>query len=117
MAVGDADASPPEYEIERARALVLAVRAGRGEVGEPAVNPAHVVPPWYEAANLSTWLVWALLLLAVLVLGIVTLRLARTEPSGPPPPTPPAADEPGAPPGGGEPPASASGESTEPVSF
>ena len=116
LAVGDADASRPEYEIERARALVLAVRAGRGEVGEPSTNPAHVEPLWYESADLSTWLVWALLILAVLVLGIVTLRLARSEPSDPPPPTPP--DVPGAPPEGGEPPASGGGgEGTEPVAF
>lgn len=118
LLVGDDDASRPEYEIERARALVLAVRAGRGAVGEPAANPAHVEPAWYEAADLSTWLVWALLILAVLVLGIVTLRLARNEPSDPPPPTPPAPGaEPDAQPPGGEPPASTSGESTEPVSF
>lgn len=118
LLVGDAEASAPAYEIERARALVLAVRAGRAELGELAANPAHVAPPWYEAAELSTWIVWALLLVAVLVLGFVTLRLARAEPGpgGPPPDGPPPGDEGGGSKDGDEPPASG-GEPPKPFAF
>lgn len=80
LLVGDVEAQAPRYEIEQARSLVMAVQAGEGVVGEARANPAHVAPAWHEAAELSTWIVWGVLLLAVLVLGAVTLRLARSAP-------------------------------------
>jgi hypothetical protein len=120
--VGDAQAETPRYEIDEARELVMAVRAGEGTVGAPSANPAHVEPPWYDAADVSTWIVWAVLLFAVLVLGLVTLRLARSAPEPAAPPaapseTPPASNEPpsGEPPSG---PGSEGGSSSgRPVSF
>ncbi len=76
--VGDPDASAPRYELAQALDLVLSTHASEAEVGEAAANPAHVEPPWYEGQDASTWMVWAVLILAVLVLGLVTLRLARS---------------------------------------
>lgn len=121
LLVGDAEAAAPDYEIARAADLVLSVQAADGEVGAPEANPAHVTPPWYESAELSTWIVWAVLLLAVIVLGLVTLRLARAAPEAPPAPSAPPSE---APPeageeddAGDEPPQAASGGGTKPLSF
>lgn len=88
LLAGNARAERPDYEIERARSLVLSVRAGRGTIGELSRNTAHVEPAWYESTDLATWIVWALLIATVLALGLVTFRLARSD-SPPPPPAPP----------------------------
>lgn len=120
LLVGDPEAGAPDYEIARAADLVLSVQAADGEVGAPAANPAHVTPPWYESAELSTWIVWAVLLLAVIVLGLVTLRLARAAPEAPPAPSAPPSEVPEADEeddAGGEPPQAASGGGTKPLSF
>lgn len=120
---GDEGASPPDYEVARAADLVLSVRAADGEVGAPSANPAHVTPPWYESADLSTWIVWAVLVLAVLALGLVTLRVARAAPSEEPEQPPPGEEgssggvEDGSSGGDDEPPAAASGSGTRPLSF
>lgn len=81
--VGDPSAEPPRYEIDAARDLVLAVRASEARASEARPNPAHVEPPWWEASSLSSWLVWAVLLLAMLVLGLLTWRVARQPPDEP----------------------------------
>lgn len=113
LLVGDPEASAPEYEIARARSLVLAVRATPGTVGDPQRNAAHVKPPWYEAAERTTWLVWALLLLSVIVLGVLTLRLARSaEAEVPSSESPP----PGPGPGSGSAPVSGPAPESEPAS-
>ncbi len=75
--VGDPEADPPEYEIDRARALVLSVRSVDAVVGAADANPAHVEPPWYDSSDTGTWLVWLVLALAILVLGALTWRVAR----------------------------------------
>ena len=75
--VGNAEASAPEYEIERARRLVMLVRPVDAEAGPAAANPAYVAPAWYAGDGGRTMLLWAVLLLAVLVLGAMTFRLAR----------------------------------------
>ena len=66
----------PVYEIAEATDLLLAVRAADAEVGAARANAAHVVPAWWEGADAHTWILWAVLLLAVVVLGFLTLRLA-----------------------------------------
>jgi hypothetical protein len=112
---GDPSAGAPEYEITRASTLVLAVRAADARVGRTVKNPSHVAPPWYETADLQTWVLWTVLLLAVLLLGGLTLRLARAKEDEPPPP--PAEPQTS---GDDEPPppqAPPEGESTKPVSF
>ncbi len=89
--VGDPEAEAPRYELAGALDLVLSTQAGDAEIGAASANPAHVEPRWYQRADLSTWLVWGLLIFAVLALGLLTLRLARTEPA-PAPSAPPEAD-------------------------
>lgn len=126
LLAGDPDATAPSYEIARATDLVLAARAAEATVGEPRPNPAHVEPSWLEAADWRTWLLWGLLLLAVLVLGGLTIRLARHE-SSPEDDGGDAAEDGGEPGDGGEPAedtepaaetdAKGEGESTKPVSF
>jgi hypothetical protein len=115
---GDPESAPPRYEIERARELVLAVRATDGSLGRVAQNPAHVPPPWYSAANLQTWIVWIALVIAVLVLALLTLRLARSDEKPPPPPAgdPPKNEEP-PPDKPSEDPPTEGRPSTEPLSF
>ena len=76
LLAGDARAEPPVYEIAEATDLLLAVRAADAEVGAARANAAHVVPAWWEGADAHTWILWAVLLLAVVVLGFLPLRLA-----------------------------------------
>ncbi|MEZ4337635.1 MAG: hypothetical protein R3B82_13535 [Sandaracinaceae bacterium] len=91
--VGDPAAGPPSYEIEAARALVLSVRAADAAVADAAPNPAYEPPSFWSGADPSAWIVWAVLLVAVLLLGALTLRVVRQgsddgggdEPPGPPP--------------------------------
>ncbi len=100
--VGDPSAGPPDYEMARARDLVLAVRSVDATIGAASPNPAHVEPPWYLATDVETWLVWGVLALAILLLGFLTLRVTRQ------PPVPRESDEPAEPdaepPERGEPP-------------
>ncbi|MEZ4253419.1 MAG: hypothetical protein R3B99_34860 [Polyangiales bacterium] len=77
--VGHPDAEPPRYELEDARALVLAVDAATARLGEARANPAYRAPGFWKDASFTTYVVWALLVLAVLGLGALTLRLSREE--------------------------------------
>lgn len=74
---GHPEATAPSYEIEQARALVLSVRSVDARVGDAGPNPAHVEPPWYETSDWGAWIVWAVLLFAILLLGFLTIRVAR----------------------------------------
>lgn len=84
--VGDADAEPPEYEVAAARELILLIAAAEAEIGEATANPAHVSPPWYETSDWHAWLLWAVLLLTMLILGLLTVRVARADPEDEPGP-------------------------------
>ncbi|AKF05856.1 hypothetical protein [Sandaracinus amylolyticus] len=77
---GAPDASAPRYEIQRARELVLAVRAGDASIGAVTRNPAWRGPGLFDRAGGETFVVWAVLILAVIVLAAVTLRVARSAP-------------------------------------
>lgn len=82
LLLGDPDAAAPRYDVARARDVVLAVPAT-----DVAAGPAEPNPTFSEAARLTgsgrprRWLeqgaVWAVLLLAVAVLGFLTFRAAR----------------------------------------
>jgi len=78
--VGDPDAQPPGYEIARARALVLSVRAGEATVGPASDNPDHRAPSPLDDGGWETWAVWAAILFAIVALGLVTLRVVRQSP-------------------------------------
>jgi hypothetical protein len=75
-------ADAPDYELSRARALVDAVPYGEARVGAVVANPAHRAPSFFERTGWQTTALWAALAVAVLVLGGLTLRLARTESDG-----------------------------------
>jgi hypothetical protein len=86
--VGHPEAEAPRYELEDAIDLVLAVRSPVAELGAVRDNPAHEPPAFWKRVDVTSFLVWGVLIFAVLVLGVVTLRLARSgaepepEPSG-----------------------------------
>jgi len=76
--VGNAEAETPRYELEDAIDLVLAVRSVVAELGEARDNPAHEPPAFWKRVDVTSFLVWGVLIVAVIVLGVVTLRLARS---------------------------------------
>lgn len=75
--VGDRQAEAPRYELGDALDLVLAVRSVPATLGEMRDNPAHEPPAFWRRADITTFLVWGVLILAVILLGVLTLRLAR----------------------------------------
>lgn len=75
----------PRYDLERARDVLQELRVTPHEPGPTEPNPAFVAPTLLEqTGGASRWLFWAVLGLAVLVLGGLTVRIARSEPSAPP---------------------------------
>jgi hypothetical protein len=76
--VGHPEAEAARYELEDAIDLVLAVRSASAELGEVRDNPAHEPPAIWKRVDVTSFLVWGVLIVAVLVLGAVTLRLARS---------------------------------------
>jgi hypothetical protein len=80
LLLGAADAEAPRYDIDRARAVVFAVRGGIAAAGPLEANPEHTLGV-SAASGFAAWgsrlLLWAVLLIAVLVLGAVTLRTVR----------------------------------------
>ncbi len=112
------EVQPPSYELESARAQVFSVPAVDARVGPVRPNPRFSPPSPYSSSRMRDLALWAVLGLAVVVLGVLTFRLAKlapppdAPPGGPVPPDtgapePPRAD-PAAPPGSPEPPASES---------
>ncbi|HUD70787.1 MAG TPA: hypothetical protein VMQ62_02395, partial [Dongiaceae bacterium] len=81
LLLGAPDERAPRYELERARAVVLSVRAAPVTTGPLEANPRQgFAARWGGAGARRTWLLWGTLVAAVLVLGLLTLRLARREP-------------------------------------
>lgn len=78
LLLGDPGADAPRYELERVRELILAVASGEADAGPLAENPA-----FSARARLATdegkqqLLLWLALAAAVVVLTVLTLRLAR----------------------------------------
>jgi hypothetical protein len=84
LLVGDAAAEPPRFELARARDVVLALPSATARALPPEANPRHVPRPSGAASEVA---LWTTLVFAVLVLGALTLRLARRE-VGPEPDAP-----------------------------
>ncbi|MBX3248359.1 MAG: hypothetical protein KF901_14360 [Myxococcales bacterium] len=94
--VGDPEAEHPRYALEDALELVLAIDSAPAALGAVERNPAHEPPPFWEQVDLASGAVWGVLLLAVVLLGGLTLRLARHAPDAPSPDATPNAPSPDA---------------------
>jgi hypothetical protein len=83
LLLGNDDAQAPSYELERVRDVVLAVGTGAAEPAALVDNPAYSL-----RARLATGravpvvVLWVVLVAAVVVLTVVTLRLARRGETG-----------------------------------
>jgi hypothetical protein len=87
LLVGNADATAPSYELERVRDVILAVSSGTAEPAVLAANPAYSVRARLASeerldGTVSGIVLWIVLIGAVVVLTVVTLRLARREEPG-----------------------------------
>jgi hypothetical protein len=80
LVLGDPDAEPPRYELERVRDAVLAVPSASIQAGPLETNPVFS-PTRALTSGLRgrTLLVWTALATAVGVLAALTLRAARRE--------------------------------------
>jgi hypothetical protein len=80
LLMGYPEANQPHYELENIRSTVLAVPAGTVSSGPLEANPLYSAGRRLsEAANLQKILLWAVLALAVIILFVMTLRMARQE--------------------------------------
>lgn len=80
LVAGNPDAPAPEYELERARDVVLDLHSVPATSGPGAVNARWSGSPGGAArrnAILQQLAIWGVIGLAVLVLGVLTLRAAR----------------------------------------
>ncbi len=77
MLLGNEAANAPAYDIERARGLLIAIPPAAAMLGPLARNPEFHEPGLIEAAGTQTVALWLVLVLAVLVLGALTLRASR----------------------------------------
>ncbi len=80
LLLGHPETARPRYDIERARELMLAVRPATPVVLDLERNPRYRAGlTLARSATPSRILLWATLAAAVLVLGLLTLRMARRE--------------------------------------
>ena len=124
LLAGDPTTTSPNYDLSRARDLIAAVPIGDAQAGRLSKNPAYHEPSFLERTGWQAIALWLALGLAVLVLGGLTLRLARMEsddapaaasPGSPPnAPLSPAADAPASAPPTAAPSAEASAPPSEP---
>ncbi len=79
LLVGNADVTRPNYELEAARDTVLAVTADEAILSELSKNPDYRAASTLAAGEHGLQIVlWIIIALAVLILGGVTLRLAKS---------------------------------------
>lgn len=83
LLVGAAQLEVPVYELAQARALIDVVPLVAATPGRLTRNPAFRTPGFSERTGWQSLALWAALGLAVLVLGGLTLRLARQESDAP----------------------------------
>jgi hypothetical protein len=87
LLIGDPSATPPRYDLARARDAILGATAGVIETGPLGPSPSHrVVVPENKEGGAEQYALWGALALAVVVLAGLALRLARHEEGKPPPP-------------------------------
>lgn len=80
LLTGNADLQAPSYELEAARDTVLAVTASDSEPGTLGKNPDYRVTANLGAGGRGLQIgLWAAIAIAVLVLGALTLRLAKND--------------------------------------
>lgn len=86
LLIGNPDVKAPRYELERVRSVVLAVSSNLATVAPLEANRDYSLAASLRGEDgpgslLQAGLVWGVLLVAVAVLGILTLRVARQQPS------------------------------------
>jgi hypothetical protein len=82
LLLGAADLNAPSYELERVRDVVLAVSSGDVRPQPLEANPEHtLVTRLTHGTGPGQTLLWSVLIAAVVILGALTLRLARGEPA------------------------------------
>ena len=87
LLVGDPGATPPKYDLARAREAIVSAPAGVIETGPLDLSPTHRVKGAENAEGGPEQLaLWGALGLAVVVLAGLALRLARQEKGKPPSP-------------------------------
>lgn len=86
LLVGDPNATPPKYDLARAREAILGATAGVIEAGPLGPSPSYRVatPPGNAGGGAEQIALWAALALAVVVLAGLALRMARQEKAKPP---------------------------------
>lgn len=78
----------PRYDVERVAEVLQELRTTPHEAERTEANPAFIAPTLLERTGGATrWVFWAVLALAVLVLGGLTVRVARADPGTSPPPS------------------------------
>ena len=81
LLLGAADTAAPTYELERVREVVLAVEAGAVKTQPIEKNPAYKLSARLsQGKGREQVLLWVALIAAVVVLLVLTLRLARGAP-------------------------------------
>jgi hypothetical protein len=81
--LGAPDQEAPRYDLERVRDVVLAVNAAPIAAGALSENPDFSLKARLEGGGMrQRALMWGVLVIAVVVLGALTLRLAHRESSG-----------------------------------
>jgi hypothetical protein len=74
----------PHYDVERVAEVLQELRTTPHEAERTETNPAFVAPTLLERTGGATrWIFWAVLALAVLVLGGLTVRIARADTGNP----------------------------------
>ena len=82
LLLGASDAAPPSYELARARDVVLSVAAGAVRAGPIEKNPEYrLATRLTQGEGPGRTLLWVALIAVVVVLGALTLRLARQGPA------------------------------------
>lgn len=78
LLLGQPDASVPTYELARIRPTVMAVQPADATLGDLVANPERPAVDLRGSGGEKV-LVWAVILVAVALLGFVTMRSARAE--------------------------------------